>query len=220
MGSVISSLNCPHCEGEYTVYEDYNYRTGEWWSVCSQCGETRRHKMARTTEGDLEHTKVLYPMKDCRIAIMSLAPSLKEIDTHVPEELWSMPLSEINGVSEDLLANWINEKWVPDGVNLPQGRHNVFSGDEQLFYIGNRFDVEGDNLVVFKVKWDNSFTAGAGIIVPVYEHHSALIHLDEGCTKEAALKKLEEIRADKDVRNIETANWWNPDTEKLENLLN
>ena len=220
MGSVINSLNCPHCDGEETVYEDYNYRTGEWWSVCCQCGETRRHQMARNSEGDLEHEKVLYSLKDCRLSIWSLAPSLSEIETHISEELWSMSLSEIDGVCEDLLANWINEKWTPDGVNLPQGRHNVFSGNEQLFYIGNKFDVEGDNLVVFKVKWDNSFAAGAGIIVPVFEHHSTLIHLEEGCTKEAALKVIEEIRADKDVIRIESATWWNPETETLEDLLN
>jgi len=45
MGSVISSCECPHCKGE--ANEDFYYKTGEVYIMCSCCGYYLSHILDR-----------------------------------------------------------------------------------------------------------------------------------------------------------------------------
>lgn len=50
MGSVQSNIECKRCKSE-EAFEDYNYRSGEFFSSCPDCGRTENHYFKRDNEG-------------------------------------------------------------------------------------------------------------------------------------------------------------------------
>ena len=63
MGSVISYVNCPHC-GSEECYEDFYYKTGEFYMFCDKCGYNnsatiinRTKRLMDLTDEDWERTE-------------------------------------------------------------------------------------------------------------------------------------------------------------------
>lgn len=52
MGSVINYVDCPRCESQ-DCFEDYYYKTGEFFSSCPDCGYHRSAFYKRDDEGKL-----------------------------------------------------------------------------------------------------------------------------------------------------------------------
>ena len=50
MGSVIGEVTCPNCNNE-TAYNDYKYKTGEEFVVCTECGYTFEFFIKRNKDG-------------------------------------------------------------------------------------------------------------------------------------------------------------------------
>lgn len=50
MGSVQSNIECKRCKSE-EAFEDYNYRSGEFFNSCPDCGRTENHYFKRDDEG-------------------------------------------------------------------------------------------------------------------------------------------------------------------------
>jgi hypothetical protein len=49
MGSVTSYIDCPHCSKE--AWNDFNYKTGEEYTICDNCGYTNELSIVRDEEG-------------------------------------------------------------------------------------------------------------------------------------------------------------------------
>jgi predicted nucleic acid-binding Zn-ribbon protein len=50
MGSVSSNIECVRC-GSEEAFEDYNYKSGECFTSCPDCGRTENHYYKRDDEG-------------------------------------------------------------------------------------------------------------------------------------------------------------------------
>jgi hypothetical protein len=66
MGSVIDYIDCPNCKHE--AYDDFNYKTGEEYTNCSNCGYhysatiiNRGKKMSELTKEDWEVKEIKQP---------------------------------------------------------------------------------------------------------------------------------------------------------------
>ena len=51
MGSVISDIECPNCHSPY-AYNDYYYKTGEEFTICSDCGYYFAYEIDRDEKSD------------------------------------------------------------------------------------------------------------------------------------------------------------------------
>lgn len=52
MGSVINYELCPHCMNEF-MYDEFNYKTGEFNQFCQDCGYVNELYMKRDKEGKI-----------------------------------------------------------------------------------------------------------------------------------------------------------------------
>lgn len=52
MGSVQSTLQCPHCKNE-SLIDDFNYKNNEDYGLCTECGYSYRHWWKRDKKGVL-----------------------------------------------------------------------------------------------------------------------------------------------------------------------
>ena len=52
MGSVINNELCPHCMNEF-MYDEFNYKTGEFNQFCQDCGYVNELYMKRDKEGKI-----------------------------------------------------------------------------------------------------------------------------------------------------------------------
>jgi Zn ribbon nucleic-acid-binding protein len=66
MGSVLDIMDCPNCGNE--AHSDYNYKTGEEYTLCQNCGyhksitiKDRTKKLSEITEADIEVVEILNP---------------------------------------------------------------------------------------------------------------------------------------------------------------
>ncbi len=53
MGSVISFIDCPHCNGKETAHDEFWYKSGEQSVFCSECGYSYQSFYKRDDDGNL-----------------------------------------------------------------------------------------------------------------------------------------------------------------------
>ena len=205
MGSVCSTINCKHCGGEDCVSENYYYKYGGYTSFCFQCGAEESHVFARDDEGNQVFEDVRYPVTECRLVV-------KDLDTK--EEIWNLSLAQVEELTTEKLIDWINEKWTPS--EIPNGYHNIYHGEEQLFYIGNKFEVEGNTFCLKKAVWEHQSKKGYGVIKVDNNGICCTLRFPECLTKEAAMEYLNGIQAE--YKGIVSAIWFNSAENKFENL--
>ena len=163
MGSVIDYVDCPRCGG--TMYDEYNYHTGETSRFCPACGLHSSAFIGRTDHGDWKREKREYLLDGSTIlGARAFDPRLADAPSSCEgaadgvdggKFLFCQPI--LADMREDDIWNWLNAKDERvahprlRAANLPSGENyyrNIFrtgtGAVRQLLFIGNSFHLERD----------------------------------------------------------------------------
>lgn len=209
MGSVIDFQDCPHCGSTESVYVDYHYRTCEESMYCMECGWSRWTSIKRDEQGNAILKKESFPVSECTLVV---------VEAETEENIWSMPLKDVDTLTVERIYDWLNQEWAPGEV--PTGRRTVFHQDKQIVYYLTNVSIDGDTFIVEDPEWDEGESAPNGHIKVKYKNKPGehLLSTKDNITKEEFLAEIERIKSDDSVEAVH-ASWFNGETKQLEKII-
>lgn len=220
MASSISYGNCPCCGEIGSLHMELNCNTMEDDHFCMSCGYSYHYYFVRDDNGQLVRKPVEFNIEDCVFGVR---------DYNSKEIIYKRPVSDVEGLSEDIIAEWINYlpfKRKPDDT-APEGSRNLYyiGGEEpqQLFYIGDRITVSDDKtkLIVLQAETKEETTDGHGVIyIGSVNGGGSMYDIPEDMTREEVVEQVKQIINDNPgkIKYIK-ATWFNKETKKVEVLF-
>lgn len=213
---------CPRC-GHPHLYFQHETRTGETMESCSYCGFFRSFEYKRNKKGDFKHKKIHYPRDKVYFGIKNYLTN---------EFMFLMPVDNAN-LYDGIVADFINEKEMLGQEPYSSTYNNLFYVEgfgtnemeaKQLYYIGNKITIpkSGDVIVHEAILETTETNPGGVVIVPLVTLDTKRYYLDEGISKRDAINKVSKI-LEKHKNSMNPfgtkADWYNPETKEMEDIL-